>query len=125
MSEATWAALGAILGGAGLKVIEHWLGRADRLKQAQANDAQKNWSDATAIRDELRKDMSSMRESMARQDAKITLLETAKNELEQKNEELEQKNEELERRITVLEDEKRSMLREIAEWKAKAEWPRG
>lgn len=117
MSEAAWATIGAIFGGSALKLIEHWLGRADRLKQTQSADAEQNWKNATAIRDELRKDMAAMREVVAKQDAKIALLETAKNELELKNEELE-------RRIIILESEKIAILQEVAHWKAKAEWPK-
>lgn len=55
ISEAWLALIGALLGGSGLKIIEHWLNKA-KVKDDSATSFRKELRDeVTSLREELRK----------------------------------------------------------------------
>lgn len=87
------ALMGTIFGGAGLKIIESWLGKA---KERTAENA--------TIRDELRKDIDSLRAQLAVADEEEKRLEAQIEEWRAKYYDLRDEKQQIITELTILKD---------------------
>ena len=87
------ALMGTIFGGAGLKVIESWLGKA---KERAAENA--------TIRDELRKDIDNLRAQLAAADEEEKRLEAQIEEWRGKYYDLRDEKQQVVTELTILKD---------------------
>lgn len=85
--------MGTIFGGAGLKVIESWLGKA---KERAAENA--------TIRDELRKDIDNLRAQLAAGDEEEKRLESVIEEWRGKYYDLRDEKQQVVTELTILKD---------------------